>query len=158
MNLHLDDLIIIAAKLNSKDILQCWLWLVKDFKEMLMVSKTGDLFCQAHDESIHWLATDTGTLTKVATNLEEFNLLLKVDDNIDNWFMPSLVEQLISAGKLLEDNQVYSYNKLPVLGGEYAIDNIEPTDASVHFALTGQICEQISKLPDGTFVKINVVD
>lgn len=125
---------------------------------MLIVSKTGDLFYQAHDDSIYWLATDTGAITKVAINTEEFNLLLKAGDNIDNWFLPLLVEQLVSDGKLLQGNQVYSYKKLPILGGEYAIENIESTDACVHFALTGQICEQVSKLADGTPIRINVVE
>jgi hypothetical protein len=36
------------------------------------------------------------------------------------------------------------------------VENIEPTDVSVHFAFTGQICEQIKNLPDGTKVNITV--
>ena len=55
----------------------------------------------------------------------------------------------------LKGNEVYSYKKLPVIGGEYSVDNMEPTDMSVHFAFSGQICEQIKDLPDGTKVNIN---
>ncbi|MFH5972291.1 T6SS immunity protein Tdi1 domain-containing protein, partial [Clostridium perfringens] len=63
-------------------------------------------------------------------------------------------EKLITAGKTLKENEVYSYKKLPVIGGAYSIDNIDPTDMSVHFAFSGQICEQIKDLPDGTKVNI----
>jgi hypothetical protein len=65
-----------------------------------------------------------------------------------------LVEQLITAGKTLKESEVYSFKQMPVIGGEYSVDNIEPTDMSVHFAFTGQISEQIKDLPDGT--KVNV--
>jgi hypothetical protein len=43
---------------------------------------------------------------------------------------------------------------MAVLGGTYDIDNFLPTDMSVHFTFTGQICEQIKELPHGT--KINI--
>lgn len=43
-----------------------------------------------------------------------------------------------------------------VLGGDYSIENIDPVDISVHFAFTGQICEQISGLPDGTKFNIKI--
>jgi Domain of unknown function (DUF1851) len=45
---------------------------------------------------------------------------------------------------------------MPMLGGEYSVENIEPVDISVHFALAGQICEQIKDLPDGTKVRIKI--
>jgi hypothetical protein len=41
-----------------------------------------------------------------------------------------------------------------VIGGEYSVDNIEPTDMNVHFAFSGQICQQVKDLPDGTKVNI----
>ena len=31
-------------------------------------------------------------------------------------------------GKILKETEVYSYKNPPVLGGDYSIDNIEPTD------------------------------
>jgi len=115
------------------------------------------MFFLGKDEGIYWLAIDSGgILTKIAKSLQEFEELLNIYDNIDNWFLPVLVEQLNKSAICLNKNEVYSYKKLPVIGGEYKIDNIEPTDISVHFELTGQICEQIKNLPDGTKVKIVV--
>ncbi len=75
---------------------------------------------------------------------------------MDNWFLPLLIEKLLIAGKTLKENEVYSYLKIPVIGGEYSVDNIEPTDISVHFAFCGQICEQIKDLLNGTKVSIKL--
>ena len=115
-------------------------------------------FCARQDGGVYWLATDHGSLTKIADDVKSFEELLNNDDNIDNWFLPSLIEELAIAGQFLEQDQVYSFKKLPVLGGAYAVDNIEPIDISVHFALTGQICEKIKNLPDGTKVSFKLTD
>jgi hypothetical protein len=76
------------------------------------------------------------------------------EDKVDNWFLPLLVGQLISAGKPLKENKVYRFKILPVIGGKYSINNSQPTDMSIHFAFSGQICEQIKDLPDRTKVNI----
>jgi hypothetical protein len=71
-------------------------------------------------------------------------------------FLSPLIEKLKESGKILRDNEVYSFKVMPMLGGEYSVENIEPVDISVHFAFAGQICEQIKDLPDGTKVSIKV--
>jgi hypothetical protein len=97
-------------------------------------------------------------LTKVADSKQEFYSFLNDDEKIDNWFLPQLLKQLVQAGILLNYNQVYSYKKMPFLGGEYSIDNIEPLDIKIHFELTGIIGEQIKDLPNGTKIKIKITD
>ncbi len=125
--------------------------------EVVLISSMGDIFLSGKDDAIYWLQTNDGTLSKVADNLKIFEVLLKDEDNIDNWFLPLLIEKLVVAGKILGENEVYSFKKLPVLGGDYSIENIDPTNMSVHFTFTGCICEQIKDLPDGTHVKIKVI-
>ncbi len=116
----------------------------------------GDLFLIGKEKDVYWLQTDCGDLTRVADNIQQFQSYLSDEEKFDTWFLPLLIEKLINAGKFLEENQVYSYLQIPVIGGEYSVDNIKPTDMSVHFAYSGQICEQIKDLPDGTKVKIKV--
>ncbi len=140
------------------ELCESWKWLDIDIKEVLFISKMGDMFVEGNNGMVYWLATDIGTLNMVANSRKEFEALLKDEDNINNWFLPSLIERLIVAGKVLGRDQVYSFKKIPVIGGEYSVDNLEPIDLNVHFALTGQICEQIKDLPDGTSVKIKIVD
>jgi len=135
-----------------------WLWLIKDFKEVLIISKLGDMFFVGLDDCIYCLATDVCELTKAADNKREFYNFLNDEEKTDNWFLPQLLEELEKAGIRLRYNQVYSYKKMPVLGGEYIIDNIEPVDINIHFRLTGIFGEQIKDLPDGAKIKIKIVD
>lgn len=136
------------------DILSCWTWKTTGMKAVAAISVLGDLFLVGNDDAVYWLQTDGGKLTKVAENLRQFEQYLGDEEEIDYRFLPSLVEQLIIADKTLKENQVYSFKKMPVIGGEYLVDNIEPTDMSVHFDFTGPISEQVKDLPDGT--KVNV--
>ena len=65
------------------------------------------------------------------------------------------LKDLIEKGMNLKENQVYSYKRMPILNGDYSLENFEMTDISVHFSMTGQICRQVKDLPEGT--RINKV-
>ncbi len=123
-------------------------------KGVVSISVLGDIFLLGNNDAVYWLQTDSGDLTKVADTLEQYEQFLNDEEKVDNWYLPSLVEKLLAVGKTLKENEVYSYKKPPIIGGEYSVENIEPTDMSVHFAFSGQICEQIANLPDGTKVNI----
>ena len=154
ITLTLNDLTKDITNVDIGDILSCWQWRVADMKAVAVMSCLGDLFFVGKDNSVYWLQTDTGDLTKVADDLQQFEVYLNDEDKVDNWFLPLVVEKLVTAGKTLKENEVYSYKKSPVIGGDYSVDNIEPTDISVHFAFSGQMFEQIKDLPDGTHVSI----
>ncbi len=153
MRLNIQQLTKDLSQIDLDDIVSAWNWKLVDMKAIAIISCLGDIFLVGNDNSINWLQTDSGELTKIAKDLEQFEHFLDDADNVDNWFLPSLIEKLIQAGKVLKVNEVYNYKKLPVLGGEYSIENIEVVNMRIHFALTGQICEQIKDLPDGTKVK-----
>jgi len=155
MTTKLEDVTLDFQNLDLEDICSAWQWLLLEQKSLILISKLGDMFLLGRDNCIYWLQTDCGDLVKIANDLEHFETLLCKEEYLDNWFLPKLLMQLEMAGKSLGPNEVYSFKKLPVIGGEYSVENIEPTNISVHFAFAGQICEQIQNLPDGTKVKIN---
>jgi hypothetical protein len=154
--MQLTNLIKDISKIDTEDICSDWQWLLKNQKSVILVSSIGDIFLLGNDDSVYWLQTDGGILTKVAENVTQFEIFLSEPDKIHNWFLPLLIDKLINAGKILKDSEVYSLKTMGVLGGDYSVENIQPTDISVHFALTGQISRQISDLPDGTKVNIKV--
>ncbi|CAN5758870.1 hypothetical protein BH10BAC3_BH10BAC3_21840 [soil metagenome] len=55
-----------------------------------------DLFFVGKDERVYWLQTDACGLTKVADDLQQFEHFLNDENKVDNWFLPLLVEKLIS--------------------------------------------------------------
>jgi hypothetical protein len=143
-------------KVDFDDILSSWQWCLADMSGIVMITCVGDLFLQGKDGAIYWLQTDCGDLTKIAESLEEFNKFLDDEDKLDNWLLPSLVEKLIKANKILKGNEVYSYIKPPVIGGEYSVDNILPTEMNAHFFFSGQIFKQLKNVPDGSQVSIKL--
>jgi hypothetical protein len=148
-------MIVDISKVDVDDILSCWMWKIAGMDSLVLISVIGDLFLCAQDGGVYWLQTGTADLSKVADDLQQFNQYLKEEEKIDEWFLPLLIKKLIDSGKVLKEDEVYSFKIPPILGGEYSMDNIEATNMSVHFAISGQVCEQIKDLPDGT--KINKV-
>jgi hypothetical protein len=144
------------SSVDLDGILSCWRWCIADIQAVITISALGDIFFIGKDGAVYWLQTDSGEFTKTAENMQEFQEFLKDEQKVDNWFLPSLIDQLLTAGKTLNENEVYSFKKLPVIGGEYSVDNLEPTDMTIHFTISGQICEQIKNWPDGTKVRIKV--
>ena len=154
MTLKLSDLVKDKTKVDIKDICSGWTWLISTQKNVLLITIFGDIFFVGPSNEINWLDTGASTLTKVADSVEEFQKLLKDKENFANWFLTDLYTELQTKGVTLKDNEVYGYIKAPLIGGTYTLDNIEPTDISVHFFILGQIGEQTKDLPDGTKVKI----
>jgi hypothetical protein len=158
VNLNLEQLTKDISKIDQKDILSEWRWLLPDVKSVLIVTCMGDMFLEDKDGKVLFLLYDGGELEIVAESKPEFELYLKDEEKCDNWFLPLLFEKLITAEKYLKSNEVYSLKKTGILGGEYVVENIDPTDISVHFTLAGIICKKIWDLPDGTKVNISIIE
>jgi hypothetical protein len=117
----------------------------------VLLSAIGDAFLQDEaDGTVHLLSAGDGETRLVAASASEFQVLLKDHGFVSDNFVPSLVVELRSAGNLLGPGQLYGYKVPPCLGGEYSIDNLEPTDIEVHFSLLGQIHKKVRTLPPGT--------
>jgi hypothetical protein len=134
-----------------------WSWLLPSGIRPVIVSTLGDVFFQTEGPEVFLLNTGSGEVEKVAASRDEFMDLLKTDKATD-WFMPHLIEQLITAGKVLKPDQCYTYVTLPIFKeGKYDVANLNPVPAREHFALTGQIHKEVKDLPDGASVKIEIV-
>jgi hypothetical protein len=157
MDITLKQLIREIDTVDIADITSSWQWRISKMHAVVTISSLGDMFLLGKDNAVYWLQTDRGELVKIAESFEEYQKFLNDSDKIDNWFLPSFVEKLLEAGKTLKSNQVYSYKIPPVLGGEYTVENIEPVSMSVHFSFSGQICEQVKDLPDGTKINFNFI-
>jgi hypothetical protein len=150
MKVTLGDLIV-KVKKNSLDMLtENWIWLISDDKAPILVSTIGDMFLTDSNDKVYWLDVGGGKLTQIANGIQEFKEKLKDINQVNEWFMIDLTTELKLSGKELKEGQVYSYKKLPILGGEYSLDNFEPMDIEVHFCFAGQIHKQLKDLPDGT--------
>ena len=92
------------------------------------------VFATFEDGSVHMLDVGIGAVKRMADNRDHFADQIDVGDNANNWLMIPLVDQCVAAGLTLADNQ-------------YSIENIEPTDLSVHYSLLADIFRQTKNLP-----------
>jgi hypothetical protein len=94
-------------------------------------------------------------LIRVADSEKEFNELCLEEENLNRWFLASLIDDLIDSGLVPLDGEVYSYYLMPQMGGEYSLENIRCLDLYQHFELTGIISEQTKDLPDALMPSSN---
>lgn len=135
---------------------ESWGWLLREPFSPVLFSALGDVFLEPDSGGVWWLNTGVGELTQVAESVQEFRELLGTE-LADDWFMPTLIESLHAAGKIALPGQCYTYITLPVFAeGKYDVANLNPVPAHEHFMLTGHVLSEISGLPDGVKVKINV--
>jgi hypothetical protein len=79
-----------------------------------------------------------------------------LDNNANDWLLMTLIDRCVSAGMVLADNQCYGYKIPPILGGKYTLENLEPTDRSIHYSFLADIYRQTRDLPNGAKVRVVV--
>lgn len=133
-----------------------WKWLIGADKTPIIISAIGDMFLIDKLGQIYWLDVGGGVLKLVAKEQAEFEKKLTDIEQVNEWFMIDLLTDLrVSA--TLKEGQLYSYRKLPIIGGEYSAINFAPLDIKEHFGCWGEVHRQIKDLPDGTQVRVTVV-
>ena len=105
------------------------------------VNAENQFFINSNEEPIQVSVVDREIMNLIGEN-KAIELLADKEFVVEH-FAVQMVGDLMQSGKTLSNNQIYSLTKPWLLGGEYKIENIEPTDIDVHFSLTGQIAQQV---------------
>jgi len=150
------DLIVDFNHIDSKNLTEDWEWLIGSDKKIIIISCIGDMFLSDSKDNIYWLDVGEGKFEVVADNMEDFKGKLKQSEFVDEWFLPDLVDELITTKGIPEQGKLYGYIKLPVIGGNFLPHNFEQTDIEVHFGISAQIHEQVKDLPVGAPVNIKI--
>lgn len=90
-----------------------------------MVNRFGDLIIVFEDGSVHLLDNGSRVINRLASTHDEFIQLIDEGDNAENWLMISVVDRCVRAGLR---NQCYGFKMPAILGGNYELANIIPTD------------------------------
>jgi hypothetical protein len=154
----INDYLIDQKGVNWPEVLRPFHWVLPESFTLWLVNRFGDLFTVLEDGSVHHLDIGTAMLARLADSRDDFAKKLDVDNNANDWLMIPLVDRLVASGKVLAPGQCYSYVQLPVLGGDYSVENTVVRDIPAHFAALGPIHEGIRDLPDGTKVRFNTED
>jgi hypothetical protein len=104
------------------------------------------------------LDVGAGQLAKVADDRDDFRRRIVDDDNANDWLAIPLVDKLVGAGLRLQSGQCYAFKTLPILGGDYIVDNFGIMPVGDWLACLGSIHEQLQDVPDGSNVVLDVVN
>ena len=72
--------------------------------------------------------------------------------------MIPLVDRMVAAGVVLRPGQCYGFAMLPVLGGDYTVENSGPLPVCDYLGAYGSIHEQLRDVPEGSQVVLKVVN
>jgi hypothetical protein len=152
--MNVEDYLIDQAGKDWPELLSGWAPPLPSSFTVWLVNRFGDVFAVFDDGSVHMLDVGTGVLARIADDRSDFADQIDLGDNANNWLMIPLVDRCVAAGVALWPSQCYGYKIPPVLGGEYTVENVAPTDLSVYYSFMADICRQTKDLPNGTKVKL----
>lgn len=154
--MNLQDYLINQEGKDWPNLLSGWDFLLPASFTVWLVNAFGDVFAVFDDDSVNLLDVGNGTIERIAKDRDECAQKIDLHHNANAWLMLNLVDACVKSGLKLSPDQCYGFKIPPILAGTYKIDNIVPTDLSVHYSFLADICRQTKDLPDGTKVRIVV--
>jgi hypothetical protein len=138
-------------------LLQHWHWLVHGTWTVWFMNRFGDLFMH-QGGPVHRLSLDNGSFQALADSKDQFADDLDQDDNASDWLLIPLVDRLLEAGHILANGQCYGFIQLPILGGDYSVENVAIRDVARQYATLGRVFEKLKDVPDGNYVSYRLTD
>jgi hypothetical protein len=115
----------------------------------------GDILFRNSDHEVCYFDSSAGDFRKLGNSKDHFlDWLESSKDHQDDIFMIPLVDECLKKGMNLQKGECYSFLTLPILGGDFSVENIFVDKMENHYAIASQICNNIEGLPDGTHVEI----
>lgn len=155
MTIDIEKYLIPTDKLDLTKVLSTWTWLTGD-KSVVALTKSGDALLKDGDGHLYFLDVGGGTIEFRANNYHDFLKNKLSYELTEELLLPSVVDKLEQHGIRLEPGQVYSYIKLPIIGGTYDEKNMYALDIYEHYNLSGEIHFLLKDLPDGTYLELKV--
>lgn len=150
MPITMNDLTISPNDVAMDKLLSDWTWAMPEPLRPVLLTAMGDVFAQGASKAVYYIDVVAGRIESVAEDGASFQSLLSDTQFVTSYFFPARIVELRKAGKTLAPQHVYSHARPLALGGDDEVDNIEPTDVSVHVSIHGQVHQQIKDLPEGT--------
>ncbi|MBN9524093.1 DUF1851 domain-containing protein [bacterium] len=158
MTTTVTDYLIDLGDTDWSGALASWSWLLPETVTLWLVNRFADLFVVLADGSVHMLDVGAGTFNRVAASRDEFCTRIDDTETAAEWLMIPLVDRLVEAGVRLGPGQCYGFKTPPILGGDYAIENVGPLPVADYLGACGAIHAQLKDLPDGSQVELKVTE
>jgi hypothetical protein len=136
--------------------LSSWSSILPSPVRILHTNLFGDPFVVDAAGAVHML--DRGGCSTERIAASELDFWDAIQSDRDGWQLRSLADECRRAGTLLADGHVMRSPPPPVLGGEYAVENVWVAPWPEWFAFTADLFQQTEAVPDGATISLNVVD
>jgi hypothetical protein len=127
-------------------------------RALVMENAFGNVIFTDEDGQYWRICPEELSCEVVATHGEEFAKLQSTDEFVEDWTMQALVERVRSTLALPTADRCYCMKIPAPLGGAYALDNVGTIDRAELISVSGHIAKQIDGLPDGTPIRLRIID
>ena len=147
--------------MNMNEILKAvadgWGWKIGKPVSIVAQNAFGNIIVRAEDGSYFRIIPEDLNCIHIADSPEELERERCGEEFREDWEMRALVEKAEAALGSLSDGECYHLVIPSVLGGAYAIENIQRIAITDWLGFAGEVARQIEGLPDGTQVKLKWV-
>lgn len=142
--------------LDVEKLLTEWRWLCPSPMTLVARNAFADLFLRNEAGAIFRLDVGVGTLTKAANSLAEFIELAETQQKRQDWFAESDEKAYAARGLRPTASQCIGFSVPLVFAEAGSPDTPYVADIYDHVLFLGDLHRQISSLPDGTKIRLNV--
>jgi hypothetical protein len=140
------------------EISRAWGWVGIAPEEVVAENDFGNVIVRATDGRYWRISPEEGTCCVVADDRDSLQVLLRDQEFLHDWYMRQLVEVAREHLGELTPPRKYCLKIPGYLGGAYGMPNIATAPIHEIVGMAGDIARQTHELPDGTQVRLEVVD
>jgi hypothetical protein len=140
------------------EVLAPWGTLLPDEFTLWFANCYGEPILVLDDGSVHRLDFEGGELERLADSQDALNDALDDPENVADWLMIPLVDEVRAAGLELGAGQSYGFAIPTIVGGEYELDNTRVKTLAEYAAFLAGVHDKIRDLPDGAQVELSIDD
>lgn len=135
-----------------------WGWIGIEPEEIVGENEFGNLLVRDTQGKIWRLCPEDVYCEVVANNKEEYEILLRDPEFIEDWEMVNLVTAARNKLGVVSGNLKYCLKIPGVIGGEYGGENLATAPQKELIMFSGNIAQQMKDLPEGAQIEFKITD
>ena len=137
-----------ASRYDTTTLLADWAWLVPPDDKPLFISALGDWVFAKPDRSLWVVSLLDGDYFCAARDPEEYNVLNKSSDWLDEVFLTGWFEIATANGLIPSINECIGWKVHPKFGAKIEASNLQVFDMRVYQRIMGQLHRQFQGLAE----------
>ena len=141
-----------------EEISSAWGWKGVEPQEIVEENAFGNVIFRDRTGTFWRICPEVLSCEMIARDNRELEDLFRDEEFLEDWTMRTLVVQAYAKLGPLPEDRCYCLKIPDVLGGGYSVENMGTISRAEVLLVSGELAEQIKDMPDGTRVRISIVD